>query len=445
MRCFIIILLFNLFSTFYCSAQELYCIVKGKITNTEGKVLETIPVYINKKVMGFSNKYGEFEIQLPKNKNYSLETGHISYENYKINISTLQLDTLEVRIHLSYKMNMLDTLDFYYTHKAETLVGKPDFSIYDFDFFEDKFILLCARKNLSHSEIKLSDYSGNILGSATVPNKAGVALRLYRDFSNNNFLICKDSVYHIEIIQNNLILLNPFNKHYFEEVLSKINDTANHCIYFNNYNAHYPAFSYFYTDINEPNMSTPLLRLSNEELLHTYRMQYYYLKPRHRLDVSRLADELKLDKHALAANLNGFTQSMFFEPLYAPFFIINDSICVFSHHNNTLYRFNTKNKKLCDSVSIQYHHPKNWRNWKKQLLMDEANQRIYAVFKNGPQVSIKRINSFTGKEEGSYKFANPSPTQLKIKDGYAYYIFRPFESTQEKFVYREAIVLTKNK
>jgi hypothetical protein len=44
-----------------------------------------------------------------------------------------------------------------------------------------------------------------------------------------------------------------------------------------------------------------------------------------------------------------------------------------------------------------------------------------------------------GKVEGVHKFVNITADRIKIKDGYAYYIYRPFESTQEKFLYREVI------
>jgi hypothetical protein len=136
--------------------------------------------------------------------------------------------------------------------------------------------------------------------------------------------------------------------------------------------------------------------------------------------------------------MSGFIQSMFYEPLYAPLFVINDTICIFNHHNDFLYHYNKQNK-LIDSVKIAYHHPKNWREWKKQLFVDEAQNKVYAFFSKDGRHYLKQINHQTGREILTYKLQHHSAEKIKIKDGYVYYVYRPFGSTQERFLYREKI------
>jgi hypothetical protein len=52
---------------------------------------------------------------------------------------------------------------------------------------------------------------------------------------------------------------------------------------------------------------------------------------------------------------------------------------------------------------------------------------------------LKRIDMKTGKIIGSFKLSNQYVEKIKIKGDYVYYIYRPFESLQEKFVYKELI------
>ena len=64
---------------------------------------------------------------------------------------------------------------------------------------------------------------------------------------------------------------------------------------------------------------------------------------------------------------------------------------------------------------------------------------MYAFFSKDQHHYIKQINYQTGKEILTYKLKHHSAQKIKIKDGYVYYVYRPFDSTQEKFLYRERI------
>ena len=92
-----------------------------------------------------------------------------------------------------------------------------------------------------------------------------------------------------------------------------------------------------------------------------------------------------------------------------------------------------------DSISINYNHPKNWKEWKNVMLKDDIENNIFAVYDKNGHKYIKEISEISGKEKGKYTLKFHSAEKLKIHNGYAYYIYRPFESTQEKFFYRELI------
>jgi hypothetical protein len=413
------------------------CFIKGKVTNQNGKVIELVAIKLDQYNAAFTNKYGEFELKLQKNKFYTLHTYHLSFESYVTQLNTSNKDTIDVLIKLKERTNYLDTIAVFATHKPETLVGKPNYGVYDFDFYEDKLILLTAKRSLQNAELKLTDYTGKEFMSFAIPKEAGEAQKLMHDHMGYTNLLCKDSIFRIEII-NQMFVTYGVSKREFEQSIKPVNDTANGHLYFNDQNINYPMFNYFYIHHTQPQLHKRLYTVINKDLMELYNWEYYYLPPRGQLEARKIAQEYHVDKKVVAAMMSGFTKSLFYEPLYAPLFIINDTINLFDHHTDQILHFDKENK-LIDSVKISYHHPKKWRTWKKQLFYDGTENKVYALFKNGANVFIKRIDHMSGKIEGVHKFVNITADRIKIKDGYAYYIYRPFESTQEKFLYREVI------
>ncbi len=423
------------------SSQSKTCVVKGKVTTEAGKVIELVTIKLNQFTIGFTDKYGEFHATIPKNNTYALSTHHLSFESYTTKLKTTEKDTIFITIKLHEKTNLLPDIDISATNKPETLVGKPNYSIYDFDFYEDKLVLLTSKNELKRSDIKLTDYSGKEFMSLPIPVEAGEAQKFFHDYLGNTNILCKDSILRIEI-SDNFFLITGITKKEYERSLKPVNDTANGNFYYNDQNPDYPAFNYYYLSKSDPKQHKLLYNVINRSLMDLYNFEYYYLPPRGQLEARRLAETYKVDKKVIAALMSGFTRSKFYEPLYAPLFVLKDTVCLFNHYNDRIFHFDKENK-LIDSVTINYHHPKNWHTWKKQLFVDDSENKVYALFKNGANVSLKLIDHQTGMIKGVHKFANITADKIKIKDGYAYYIYRPFESTQEKFLYREIIRIRK--
>jgi hypothetical protein len=383
-----------------------------------------------------SNKKGEFVLTLPKKEVYKLIVSHISYHSFIKEVKVLNTDTFNVIILLQQKSTLIDTISIYAINKPETLVGKSNYSIFDFDFYEDKLILLTAQNSLTKAQIQLSTYNGKIISSFDLPKQAGEAKHFFHDYEGYTDIICKDSIFRLDVLNTELMVI-PIRQKYFNSYIEPIADSANSNFYFHDNWAKYPLFNYYYLKSND-SLNHLLSTITNSDLMKLYNLEYYYLPSRMQLEARRMAQYYKTDKRIIAALMSGFTQSMFYEPLYAPIFILKDTICIFNHHNDFLYHYNNKNK-LIDSVAISYHHPKNWREWKKQLFVDEVTNKVYAFFSKDNHHYLKQIDHQSGKEISTYKLKHHSAEKIKIKDGYVYYVYRPFDSTQERFLYRERI------
>lgn len=415
-------------------------IIKGKViaeTNLKpikGALIKSIAD--NKEYL--TDKEGRFEIKITINQKIQLLIIHNDFKVQSLLVPVSLKDTFELLIKLKQPLTDLETVDVYATQKPETICGSPKYSIYDFDFFEDKFILLTSSNELKTAELKLIDSLGVQLSNFVIPKEAGEPKYFYRDFEGFTDLICEDTVLRIDVLNNQLWPIT-IPKNEYDNFYASVNDTLNQFLLHNNWWVNYPVFSYFSLK-NSDSLSNILHTICDNDLLKLYNIEYRYLPTYAKLECRRLADKLKMDKYIVAALMSGFTKTYFYEPLYAPLVVLNDTVHVFNHYANYLYHY-SKDLLLLDSVKINYHHPKNWKEWKKQILVDKQQNKIYAFFSRNGHHYIKGINTTTGLELGSYHLQHHSAQKLKLKDGYLYYVYRPFESTQEKFLYRELVKL----
>ncbi|NNE56418.1 MAG: hypothetical protein HKN32_10385, partial [Flavobacteriales bacterium] len=75
-------------------------------------------------------------------------------------------------------------------------------------------------------------------------------------------------------------------------------------------------------------------------------------------------------------------------------------------------------------------------------IQDYTTGEIFALFKREGWHVIKQVETDSGETLGSFKLLHRYTDNLRINDGWAYYTYRPFESSQKKFLYKEQINLT---
>ena len=429
-----------LFSGIALSNDKL--IIYGKVTDdSTRKALQYVSIQVqNSTYNTTTDKNGNYRIAIPSKKHVSIIYKLLSYVTRvkEIELSEIK-DSIHISISLKQASTSIDVVSVYAKTKPDTLVGSPKYSIYDFDFYEDKYILLTAVKSLKESVLKLADDRGTIITSYTVPKDGGQAKEFYHDYMGYTNLVCENFIYRINMYHDRFVLI-PLAVEDVNSFIKPILDTVNGKIIYTDYWKDYPLFNY-YSFNEKDSLRNKLISIEDKELMHAYNFEYYSLKPVDKLEARRIAMDLKTDKRIIASLMTGFTKSMFYEPLFAPLYVVKDTISVFDHYKNLLFHINREGSKI-DSISINYNHPKNWKEWKNVMLKDDIENSIYAVYEKNGHKYIKEISLQTGKEKGKYTLQFHSADKLKIHDGYAYYIYRPFESTQEKFFYRELIKLS---
>jgi hypothetical protein len=283
----------------------------------------------------------------------------------------------------------------------------------------------------------LVDEQQKILSSFDVPVEAK---ELYRDYQGYINVLCVDSAFRVKILPPAKILLLSLPYRDFCDRMFPCIDTLGGRILFTNYQEQYPAFSYFAWNPSDTTVQK-VHYIVDGELLDSYNWEFDFLRPKDRLYARKMEMYTGIDKRIIAATMTGFPQSIYYTPLYAPMFVKNDTICVFDHYADTLFLYD-RNMKQIGASKIEYHHPKNWKEWDRQLHQDEITGEIYARFEKGGFYTLKKIDIRTGKITGEYKIENPWVKHIRIRNGDVYYIYRPKDSIQTKFLYREHVQLT---
>ena len=410
----------------------------GKVFDGSGKEKVPIPdvkVKIGEQVIG-TNRNGEFQIKIHYELELSVEFSHVGFKSYsqrltdkivkkKIVGDTLYWNNIFLLEKTLVGMTVL-------SHKVDTVFGSTRYSVEDYSFLpEEKLLLLAYEKTLDkQAQLLLTDSKQALIDTYTIPSRA---LHLYRDYAANNYVVCEDKIYRINIRGEQIHLLSISDEDFYG-FHHRVIDTIGNKYYYSNYNELYPAVKFYVTERNDTT-HTELYEVKDDFMMELYRAQYKYVSGRDKLWAYRKEQQTGIDKE-IWVGASVFTNDILYKPIYAPLFVKNDSIYLFDHYQNYIFNYNSA-IELLDSIPITYHLKSKNEKWSQPLIQDEKEKDIFVLFNSGGFYIIKKIDN--GKVNKGFKLTNRYVENIKIYDGYVYYVYRPYESIQKKFIYKEKI------
>lgn len=314
-----------------------------------------------------------------------------------------------------------------------TVFGSSKLSVSDFEIQDDgTMILLTYAKRLEKGS-ELLVYNGvDVVNSFQVP---GVAQELKRDFRGNSHIMCQDNVYAVRV-EDNQVKLSTITKEYYSKYVMPIVDTNLSTFYFSNFNPLYPAFDYLTFD----QLDSAYGKITSVEdplMMELYRAEYKWMDVRTKLWARQKQMETGIDAE-IWVGANYFTRSIYYKELYAPMFHKDDTLFVFDYYKDKLFRFNAKGDVI-DSVAIFHHYQPRITGWKKDVFQDIKTGEIYARFEKGGYTYIGRIDLVTGEIKERIQLEYQWVDKVMVYDNFVYYIYRPLESTQKKYLYKERL------
>lgn len=401
-------------------------IVSGKLTNTQ-----------------FTNSKGYAYFNVTDFENSNFTYNHIAY---------LALDEFDRKVLIKNKLDTLDIPIRFYFNKEHLLdevvikpVGKPDtvfesarVSVSDFEFMPSgNLLLLTYPKNLKKgTELVLFD--GLSILSYIPIEESGI--ELIRDYKQNAHVVCEKNIFGI-IEEANKIQLYKIDRPYFEAYIKPIVDSVHSSYIFSNFNPNYPAFSYYsYEPVDS--VYKKICDVKDELMMELYRSEFKYVDVRTKIWAKEKEKETGIDKE-IWVGMNYFTSSIYYKELYAPLFRKNNAFLLFDHYKNFMYSYDLQGN-IVDSIPLYYHLRPNESGWKNQMIQDSETGEIYVCFEVGAKSLLRRFDTVTGKLSSAVELYFNYPQNIQIRNGFAYYIYRPFESMQKKYLYKERLSFDRN-
>lgn len=414
--------------------------IYGEVVDVEGDPAPNVIYSFKKSKHKFkTDRKGEFSVQLKVGEYDTLKFRSIQFDPYIEFIGKRsQKKAMKNGDSLYLKIIMPDkTTNMFVVrpNTPDTLCCGNEFSVEDFELLDNGGLLLLTYEQTlkKGATLRLMDADSKELDKYYI---VGDAVELQKDFRGNIHLLTKERVYLVTQLNNEIHTTLEDRDYYFKYV-SPVIDTIGDNIYFSNYSEVYPAFDYFEFNMKDSTYNV-LLAVEDTFMMELYRAEFKYVDVRTKLWAHQKQIETGIDKE-IWVGAAVFTNSLYYQPLYAPLFKTgDDSILVFDHYKNKMFVY-TPEDGFVDSTRISYHLNDRKSGWEQPLLQDQENGRVYAMFQKSGYTYLSEIDKLNGHVKKSFKLYFKYVERIQIIGEYIYYIYRPFESVQKKFIYREKL------
>lgn len=405
-----------------CKSQESNDPVFGaQLTVTQNGISKT----------GKTNKKGQCMFDLAGENEVKLTVSHGYFAPYIRSFKPKAGEVeMELEILLGPKVRELSAIDVAAPGIPQVVYQSKTYSVADFEILPQGEVLLLLYPKTLKKGSELAVLSGEkIVSKFELPDKP---VELVRDFRRNPHVVCETGVFGVHRSGEG-VGISTLDKDYFLKYVMPIVDTSYSKLYFSNFNKFYPAFDYKIYDQLDSTYSN-ILEIKDDLMMELYRSEYKWVDVRTKLWAREKEQETGIDKE-IWIGANYFTQSVYYKELYAPMFKKNDSIYVFDYYKDRLFTFNLKGEKV-DSVSIYHHYEPKKTGWRKKLVQDIENGNIYALCEKDGICSLRQVDLKSGNLGPDIVFEHRYIDKIAVSGGMAYYVYRPFESAQKKFLYR---------
>lgn len=441
MRLSLCTVFFAIYGLLNSQVAQFHCVDK--------KTGESIPnVQFSLQLLNLNASLGDSAIKLQTDRNGKVtlnatinalilvSTNHPIYDDFRqgFRMKRTENDTLKFEIVLKpSSLQNIKEMVIKAPGIPDTIYGSDRLSVADFEIQKNgKLILLTYPKQLKKGgEIILFD-GKEVLSTFPVND---VPEKLIRDFRGNTHVICQSDILTI-VTTKNEVQIASIEKDYFFKYIAPIIDTNRTKMYLNNFNPVYPAFDYFTFDRIDSSYKK-ILHIEDDLMMELYKSEYKWMDVRTKLWAKNKEIETGISAEVWVG-ANYFTQSLYYEEAYAPMFHRNDSIFVFDYSKDRLLIFNVFGD-LVDTLAVYHHYNPRKSGWKKNVIQDKVTGAIYAVFELNGFSYLGLIDVNTGRIEKKVKLVYKYVDKIRVNNNFVYYIYRPFESLQRKFLYREQL------
>lgn len=415
------------------NAQVKKYILNGIITDkTTGERVKNATVQINGFDFGtISNVNGYFRAVIDE-KPTILYISHLSYEKKVIrnldNYKNLKI-TLEQKTHAIEEVVVTGDI-------VKNIHVPRELWAFDYEFYEDKIILLGFKKTLSDIRLILMRNWGDTICSIPFTKKV---VRLKKDPLDGIYLETKDSTYQIFYFNGNLELLPPVpNK--------KFNDAFSTCVGYSNGNLYfqYNRYHNFVSEIYWVNLINKKKQYDFRTIRDTIKINrfereydfFFYAKKNLELGMSVSEIEKNLSLLRESQQFTWVDTASIYSSLYVPFVKVGNKFCILNYFESKLEVYSDKNE-LLNEFPINFH--KN-PSWEKDFFVDPVKKKLYNLFRKNGISSLREISLVDGTLGPAVKIPEFTFVEkIKVRDGSIYFLYRDNINEGPRMLYKMSV------
>ncbi len=385
----------------------------------------------------YTNSYGDFHFDALEGESFTFNFSHFKFNTEKLSRripKNAKTDTVRYTFTMEFvRIQNVEEVVVAAPGVPVTVFESKKLHVSDFEILKNgDLVLLTYPKQLKKGSRLLLFDGKRIKSSFEVENRAE---ELVRDFRGNPHVVCKDAVFGV-YVQDKEVGIATIEKDYFMKYVAPIVDTNKAKLYFSNFNPDYPAFDYYAFDRLD-SAYTRILEIEDELMMELYRSEYKWVDVRTKLWAKNKEIQTGIDAE-IWVGMNYFTQSIYYKELYAPLFHRNDTLFVFDYYKDFLRTFDEFGNKL-DSIPIYHHYDKRHTGWESNLIQDPITGQIYAIYDRAGYMYLGWVDTRTGEIEEQVQLEYRYAHHIQVFNNTIYYVYRPFESPQKKYLYKERL------
>ena len=432
------------------SGQNNKFTVSGSVTDYKtGEPLTDVNITSpGNKTGTISNESGEFTILL-RNFPATLEFTHIGYSTLKINLEVPPIGKLNIR--LAQEVTQLSGVTVV-SDRVDTIYHDRKYSVLDYELFDDGILLLIFKYKLSRSELLFNTYDGKDKAKLTI--LPGKPLQLFRDCLGNAHLFTKTRSFQIYFEKDIIKLMPSVDINNFKEVMADCKFRAGNHLYFQKYAFNDLVINYYSADTASKNWSLFRTIVDKDKMAFLSRngggapemdlIKISGIDAYNANEVWRRYRDIEVQQR--------FTKMAYLSSVYAPIKKLGDTICIFNHPDSVMEFYNLSDS-LIFTTPIKYHLTKKqdplrtfasaWSKpvkWNREVIIDEQKGKLYTLFvRSNGQKELREINIKSGETKLVMKIHFPYVEKIKVRDGYAYFIYKGWGESEKKKLFRQRI------
>ncbi len=307
--------------------------------------------------------------------------------------------------------------------RPDTVVSSEKWMIRDFEFQGDHILVLTWDKNPDKCVLRKINTQQGEVDSLRLTEKP---YAFFRDVFHQVYLITEKNVY---LISDQNLSFYKVKEDFFFGRIYPIAERVDSNLFYSTYTPRKPDFIYLDSQLDT------LHEIRNKHLYDLYYSEYTFLPFHVKSEIKRRCARSGESKYDVAAELTGFTNSLWWENLYSPMLSHNDSVFIADHFRDSLFIYNATGTFL-QAYPMEFHKQKGYA---REILRDEATGEWFARYLIHGRTHLSAIGRQAETLGNTTKLHYRYVDKVKVYKGKAWYLYRPFESRQNSYLYAESL------